>query len=82
MGMVGGVLDRRVLLGTDAEWLNGDSLAGVRIEVAFRESRRLGGRARILPVGIEAIDARKRAVFMVERTVLIEDNEDVFDLLS
>jgi hypothetical protein len=80
--MVGGVLDRRVLLGTDPEWLDEDSLAGVRIEVAFREPRRVGRRARILPVGIEAVDAWKRAVFVVERAVLVEDDEYVFDLLS
>jgi hypothetical protein len=80
--MVGGVLDGRVLLGTDPEWLNGDCLAGVRIEVAFHEPRRIGGRARILPIGIEAVDAGQRAVFVVERAILVEDNEYVFDLLS
>ena len=80
--MVGGVLDRRVLLGTDTERLNGDCLAGVRIEVAFRESWRIGGRARVLAVGIDSVDAGKRAIFMIERAVLIEDDEDVFDFLS
>ena len=80
--MVGRVLDRRVLLGPDAERLDRYRLAGVRIEVALREAWRVGGRARILPVGIEAVDARKRAVFVVERAILVEDDEDVFDLLS
>jgi hypothetical protein len=49
MGMIGRVLDRRVLLGTDPEWLNGDSLAGVRIEIAFREARGIGGGRGFLP---------------------------------
>jgi hypothetical protein len=81
MGVVGRVLDRGVLLGTDPEWLNGDRLAGVRIEVAFRKSCRVGRRARDLPIGIDPVDARKRPVFVVERAILVEDDEYVFDLL-
>ena len=44
MGMVGRVLDRRVLLGADAKRLDGDRLAGVCIEVALREPWRVDGR--------------------------------------
>jgi hypothetical protein len=82
MGMVGRVLDRRVLLGADSERLDRHRLAGVFVEVALGEPWRVGGRPRSLAIGIDAVDAGKRAIFVIERAVLIEDDEHVFDLLS
>jgi hypothetical protein len=70
--MVGRVLDRRVLLGADAKRLDGDRLAGVCIEVALREPWRVDGAARILSVRIDSVDAGQRAIFVVERAVLVE----------
>ena len=79
--MVGRVLERGVLFGADAERPNGDRLPGRGVEIALSEARRVDRGARLLAVGIEPVDAGKRAVFMVERAVLVEDDEDIFDLL-
>src|SRR5208282_4630818 len=49
VGMVGRVLEGRILLGADPERLDGDGLSGVRVEIGLDEARRVGGTARILP---------------------------------
>ena len=79
--MVGRVLECRVLLRADAKRLNRDGLAGICVDIGLREARRVGGRARIFSIGIEAVDARESAVFVVERAVLVEDHEHIFHLL-
>ena len=79
MRMVGRILESRVLLRADAKRLNRDGLAGVCVDIGLREARRVGGRARIFSIGIEPVDARESPVFMVERAVLVEDHEHIFD---
>src|SRR5262249_26244218 len=79
--MDGRVLERRVLLWADAKRLNRDGLTRIRVDVSLSEAGRVGGRARIFSVGIEAVDAGKRPIFVVERAVLVEDHEYVFDFL-
>ena len=77
--MIGRILECRVLLRADAKRLNRDSLAGICVDIGLREARRVGGRARIFSIGIEPVDARESPVFVVERAVLVEDHEHIFD---
>ncbi len=65
---------------SDEERLNRDRLAGHGVQVGLGEARRIGGRARSLSVGIESVRAGEGPVFVVERAVLVEDDEDVLDL--
>jgi hypothetical protein len=80
--MVGAVLEGSVLLGANAKRLNRDGPSGHRIEIALRESGRVGWSSGLRPIGIEAVGAGERPVFVVEGAVLVEDHENVFDLLT
>ncbi len=76
------VLERGVLSRADQERLDRHRPAGDAIDVGLSEAGRVGRRAWLFAVRIEAVDAGKRAVFVVERAVLVEDDEDVFDLFA
>ena len=60
--------------------MNFDLLAGVEVDVGLGEARRIGGRTGFQAVRVDAVDTRKRAVLVIERVVLIENNENIFDV--
>jgi hypothetical protein len=79
--MVDAVMEGRILLRPDLERLHRHG-GPAEVRVGLGEAGRIGGRARLMAVGIDAVDAGESAVFVVERAVLVEDHEDVFHLLA
>ena len=79
VAVIDAVDEGRVLLRADAERRHRDRLA-VRAGVGLGEARRVRGVARSGAVGEHAVGARERAELVVERMVLVEDHEYVFDL--
>ena len=76
--VVDAVHDAGVLLGPDPERLDRDGHA-VGVRVGLGKAQCVPGGTRLLAVRVESVDAWERAILVVERVVLVEDHEDVFD---
>lgn len=78
MRVVDAVDDAGVLCRPYLERLYGNGQAG-DIRVRLREARRVAGGTGFQAVRIEAVSTRKRAVLVIERVVLVENNEYILD---
>ncbi len=76
--VVDAINDAGVLIGPDPERLDRDGHA-IGVRVGLGKAQCVPGGTRLLAVRVESVDPWERAILVVERVVLVEDHEDVFD---